>query len=323
MTPDLSSGRRGQALACAATVSVLAALWLCAAAPLWEWYQDRADRLAHAETLTDRIALRIATLPALRQQDGAGDSPRLLDGATDTLAAAALQQSIDALAARIGVRLGSQEILPAHTDGALRTVSVRLSAAASFPALTDLLLGLALSDLPMVVDELTLHPDVARRGAETEAIAASFVVTAYRLAPDPQPASAQPTPPEPTSPEQTPPEATLPEATLPEATPDLTRLAAAIAARPLFSPQRRPASLPRPLVPSRAIRLSGTVVAPEASRAIFVAADGKPHSLTVGDSVDGAVITSIGPGMVTLSGPQGERIVSPSFAPSAPNSPGR
>jgi hypothetical protein len=95
-------------------------------------------------------------------------------------------------------------------------------------------------------------------------------------------------------------------------------LAAAIDARPLFSSTRRPADEAVAKAPSGTPqdslpRLSGVIVGPSGGRAIFAGPDGKSHTAAEGDTVGAFKIRSIAPGVVTLFGSQGERVLHPTF----------
>lgn len=85
-------------------------------------------------------------------------------------------------------------------------------------------------------------------------------------------------------------------------------------ARPLFSPNRRPAALatgPADGTP----RLSGILVTPAGRRAIFAGADGKPVVVGEGAAVGRYQVGSIAAGQVVLLGADGSRTLRPSFDP--------
>jgi general secretion pathway protein M len=135
-------------------------------------------------------------LPALRRQAAtvAGDATAsggvnngttavLLTGSSDPVAAASLQQRIEDLATQAGVRVASEEILPAQTEGDLRAIAVRLTLTAPFRSLVAMLLALSQSETPMVVDELLLRGPPARQPGEKELpVDVSLTVTSYRSA---------------------------------------------------------------------------------------------------------------------------------------------
>jgi len=103
-------------------------------------------------------------------------------------------------------------------------------------------------------------------------------------------------------------------------TPDaLTRIAASIAERPLFTPGRRaparPASTTAAAVvaPEALPRLTGVIVGPSGGRAIFTGTDGKSRAAAEGDAVGTFKVRTIGPGLVTLSGSEGDRVLRPAY----------
>lgn len=112
------------------------------------------------------------------------------------------------------------------------------------------------------------------------------------------------------------------------AAPDPGRIAqwaAAILARPLFSPDRRPpgvavADAPVAVAPSLP-RVAGIVVTPAGRRAIFAEKGTKPLVLGEGGQVGGFTVQSIQAGQVTVRGPEGVRVLSPTFDPDAPAPP--
>lgn len=108
----------------------------------------------------------------------------------------------------------------------------------------------------------------------------------------------------------------------------LTETVDTIVERPLFSPARRPAAKTA-AAPAGAggkpdtglPRLAGTLVGPDGGRAIFAGADGKPRTAAAGDAIGAFTIQTIVPGTVVLSGPEGERVLHPSYV-STPAVPG-
>ncbi len=97
-------------------------------------------------------------------------------------------------------------------------------------------------------------------------------------------------------------------------------LAAVILARPLFSPARRaaaPGMVAQPAPDGPLPRLTGIIVTPTGRSAIF-AGGAQPVVVLEGGQLGGFVVHAIEPGQVTLLGPDGPRIVLPSFDPNRP-----
>jgi general secretion pathway protein M len=195
MALALPTGPRGQMLALGLALLAAIAVWLGVIAPLWGWYDDRAELLRRQRAMAHRMASLVESLPALRRQaetldstvtsSGAANndtSAVLLTGANDPVAAASLQQRIEELATQAGVRVGSEEILPAQAEGDLRAIAVRLTLTAPFRSLVGLLLALSRSETPMVVDELLLRGPPGKPGDDDLPIDVSMTVTSYRAA---------------------------------------------------------------------------------------------------------------------------------------------
>ena len=97
---------------------------------------------------------------------------------------------------------------------------------------------------------------------------------------------------------------------------------AEILARPLFSPDRRPVAaavvVGGPAAPGLP-RLAGVMVTPAGRRAIFAGAGAsdKPLALAEGGRIGAFVISRIDDGAVTVTGPDGARVIRPSFATGA------
>lgn len=195
MAVALPTGARGQLLALALAVLAAAVIWIAAIAPVWGWYDDRAEELRRQRAIAHRMASLVETLPELRRQvatandsatssGGANNeaSAALLTGANDPVAAASLQQRIEELAMQAGVRVGSEEILPGQAEGDLRAIAVRLTLTAPFRSLVGLLLALSRSETPMVVDELLLRGPPGNPGDDGLPVDVSMTVTSYRSA---------------------------------------------------------------------------------------------------------------------------------------------
>jgi hypothetical protein len=86
----------------------------------------------------------------------------------------------------------------------------------------------------------------------------------------------------------------------------------AILARPLFQPDRRPA--PEAAASPKLGRLAGIIVSGTEKRLIFAGSSGgKPIVVKEGDHVDADVVQSISDEHAALSGPDGVKVITPSF----------
>jgi hypothetical protein len=113
----------------------------------------------------------------------------------------------------------------------------------------------------------------------------------------------------------------------PSPPPDRTgEWAATALARPLFAQDRRPVPEPRGAAVAggpggrELPRLAGVMVTPAGSAAIFAGTGegAKPQVVRVGERLGGFEVNAILAGEVTLTGPDGERVLRPSFDPRAP-----
>jgi hypothetical protein len=98
----------------------------------------------------------------------------------------------------------------------------------------------------------------------------------------------------------------------------LTDIANSIIQRPLFSPTRRPSNSPDTseglaVGQIELPRLAGVIIGPSGAWAIFAGADGKSRAAATGDSIGAFKVRAIGPGVVTLTGSEGDRVLHPSY----------
>jgi hypothetical protein len=102
-------------------------------------------------------------------------------------------------------------------------------------------------------------------------------------------------------------------------TESLADIAGSIVQRPLFSPTRRPSANGPDKSAGQAVgqaevpRLTGVIIGPAGGWAIFAGADGKSHAAAPGDVIGAFKVRAIGPGVVTLTGSEGDRVVRPTY----------
>jgi general secretion pathway protein M len=186
MTAALPSDWRGRVLALAIAALPLFFLWFAVVAPLADWYAGRADRLVQRIRVLQRMEQVAAGLPALKARasetvDAASPALRTLDGASDALAAAALQNRLQDMVSSAGAILTSVEILEAGAAGDYRRIGLKLSLSASWPVLVQVLQAVEQSPLPMVVDGMQIRA-ASSRANEAKLLDTSFTVAAFRLA---------------------------------------------------------------------------------------------------------------------------------------------
>nr|WP_294514492.1 hypothetical protein [uncultured Rhodopila sp.] len=97
----------------------------------------------------------------------------------------------------------------------------------------------------------------------------------------------------------------------------LAALAPRLLGRPLFSPDRRPATrtVPAPDATETELpRLAGVIVGPARRSAIFADTAGHPHVAAEGAGIGRFTVRRIAPGQVTVTSSEGERVLRPSYA---------
>ncbi len=159
-------------------------VWLAAVAPALDWYSARAEHLAEQQILADRMAAIVATAPALRQvlaqADSAAPAPRtVLDGATDGISGATLQQAVQDLAAKAGATVTSAEVLPAEPVGSYRRISLHVTVTGGWPVIVALFGAVADAAPRMLVNDVSLRQSLALGATDKHPLEASFTVIAY------------------------------------------------------------------------------------------------------------------------------------------------
>jgi hypothetical protein len=181
----MPTGRAGRLLALGLTLAVPAAMWFGAAAPLLQWHEDRAEALAQREALAEHMLALKAALPALRQQaaaiaaSGAGE-PALLEGESDPVASAFLQERLQAMFLKAGVQLNSIETQPSEDAGTFRRVRLQVTFNATWPVLMGLLQDIRLAAPALLVDELHVQPALHRISTAPGTFDVSCAVFAFR-----------------------------------------------------------------------------------------------------------------------------------------------
>jgi general secretion pathway protein M len=156
---DLPNGRRGQALALGISVVVLAVAWVGLASPILGWYGQRQDRLLQRETMAGHMAALADTAPALQRQVAAGSGDgraTLVEGATEAIAGAVLQQRLQEISERAGVRMTSAEVLATDSAGAYRRIRVHVAVSGPWARLIRLLSDLGQASPSMSVAEMQI-----------------------------------------------------------------------------------------------------------------------------------------------------------------------
>ncbi|HEX4172412.1 MAG TPA: type II secretion system protein GspM [Acetobacteraceae bacterium] len=184
MIGALPEGVRGQLLALALTVTALAVAWAGCLQPLIDWHASRAEALEQHRLLLQRMTGISAILPELQQQSSGAHAPAaaLLEGQSDAIAGAALQSEVQGMAVSAGAELNSMEMLPGEQRSAYRRVGLRVTTAAQWPVLIELLRAIEQGSPRMLVDDLQLRAPPIEMRASNQPISAAFTVFAFRSA---------------------------------------------------------------------------------------------------------------------------------------------
>jgi general secretion pathway protein M len=187
---ELPTGRIGSMLALGITILALAAVWLGAAVPLLDLYAANAENLQRRQMLARRMGELAETLPSLRRQAeaSAGEAPApsaVLEGGSDAIASARLQELVQAMAQETGVGLNRVETLPVERHGAYARIGLRLAFAADWPALIHLLQAIEAAQPRMLVDDLQVRSTGLRGSGDTNPVDASLSVFAFHPASEP------------------------------------------------------------------------------------------------------------------------------------------
>jgi hypothetical protein len=187
MTADAwLTGRRGQGLAVAIGILVLALVWFSVIDPVRSWFEDRALQLEQRQGLLHRMQDLATTLPGLRAASaakpdrGEGSGSMMLPGTTDAVAAADLQERIQKMATSAGASLVAVETLPATPVGKWHKVSLRISLNAPWPVLMDLLRSVEQSPTRILVDDVHFHSAIVVSRPTVIPVQASMVLYGFR-----------------------------------------------------------------------------------------------------------------------------------------------
>jgi len=179
----LPTGIAGRALAIGLTLAVLGVLWIGVAAPLVSWYGERARALADRRMLALRMQVVADELPELqhRAEAAVSNAPTVLDGATDAIASAHLQELVQAMAGQAGAVISSMETLPVENGGGYHRLALRVTLDATWPRLTALLQATQTAAPQLLISDL--HVASTRLGSQATAVPlnANITVIAFRL----------------------------------------------------------------------------------------------------------------------------------------------
>lgn len=155
----LPTGRNGRIAAAVLALLVLLLAWLAVVQPVLDWYGERAATLTDLRVRAARESALIETLPLLhREADAASKTPThaVLEGNTDAIAGASLQELVQSMASSANAQLTSIETLPAEQVGSYRRIGVRVELNAHLPVIVALLKSIEEAEPSMLVDDIRL-----------------------------------------------------------------------------------------------------------------------------------------------------------------------
>ena len=183
MMGELPEGPRGRLLAVLLLLAVLGAIWAGIAVPLTNWYGERNDTIDRQTILARRMTQIAATLPDLRAQAAAIQTAApvtVLDGASDSVAGAALQQRLQQIGTSLDTPLASTEVLAGEAAGAYRRIGVRLAVTAHWPVIVRLMAAVDANTPRLLVNDMQIQSQRANLADSNPLLTVNMVVFGFR-----------------------------------------------------------------------------------------------------------------------------------------------
>jgi hypothetical protein len=184
MAVALPVGRPGRILAVGLVLFGVFVVWLGVIVPALGFYSDRADQLTSLRLRFARGAALIEALPALtREAERSAKAPTaaVLQGDSDAIAGATLQEQVQGMASSSNAQLTSIETLPGEQVGAYRRIGVRVELAAQLAVVTHLLAAIEQAQPNMLVDDIRLTATPAGPQNVQLPLDVAFTVYAFRV----------------------------------------------------------------------------------------------------------------------------------------------
>ena len=161
MMPSLSPPVR-RAVAVALLVAIVAVIYLALVQPLIDTYAaddaaiaQRHDVLLRYQRAAQELPVRQTELAALKQ--GQAKANGFLEGSSDTLIAAQIQNRVKTLANAAKTELKSSQVLPAETDGKLKRIAIRGQLSTTTAGLLAIFHDLEAQSPSLFLDNVTLQ----------------------------------------------------------------------------------------------------------------------------------------------------------------------
>jgi Tfp pilus assembly protein PilO len=182
----LPEGKAGKATALAILALLIAAFYFAILSPVLAFYESNAQTLEQRRELARRYESAANDLPRLRalaKQRGAKEQSGdlLLTGASDAVAAAALQSSLKDMVEGEGAKITSAAMIPPEDEGPFRRVGVRIAFSGDLQLLTSVLLEIEAAHPVLSVGNLDLRVTGDSKGDdENPDLAIALDVSGYR-----------------------------------------------------------------------------------------------------------------------------------------------
>jgi general secretion pathway protein M len=180
----LPTGQRGQVMALALAMLTAVIAWVGVIGPALDFYAVRQDQVDTLRAKAARNAALIEALPRLtKSAELASHTPTraVLQGDSDAIAGAALQEQVQTMASGANAQLTSIETLPGEQVGAYRRIGVRVELSALLPVTIHLLAAIEEAQPSMLLDDIRLTATpVGPQNAQLP-LDAAFTVYAFRV----------------------------------------------------------------------------------------------------------------------------------------------
>jgi hypothetical protein len=159
---SLPTGPAGRALALTILGAAIAVVYIGISAPLLSMYQQGDATLNERRLLIPKVEFLAQEVPTLRARladlKAAGAARGVtLEGTSDALASANLQNYLEQLAAANGVAIASTEAIAAEDRGAYRRIGLRLVVNGKYAPVVRLLGAIEEAKPPLVLSNLQIH----------------------------------------------------------------------------------------------------------------------------------------------------------------------
>ncbi len=157
-----------RSLAVVLLLGAIGGIWSLLIEPVMTKYRLSAESMVQSEALIERY-LRIAKVRAPLEKQLATLRRRgpsrsgYLDGASDTLAAAKLQNRVKGVVATSGGEIKSSQILPPRDDGSHRAINIRVQLSADIESLQAIFHALEAENTLLFLDNVDVRRQRARR----------------------------------------------------------------------------------------------------------------------------------------------------------------